>query len=731
MFRLRIVGLVVAALLFLGSFPASGPAATAADRGRVVMVVIDRLDLNDLGGDAFAGIVAQSGLGLMNTNTGGMRNVENTHATIGAGSRIVATGAGFSAFEAAENFERLAAGGEFERRTGGHAPEGSVVHLGIARIWNLSRELPYPAQVGAIGAALHAEGLVTGVLGNADWAGMPRRPAVTIAMDDRGLVDRGIVGDRILTADPLFPGRLRTDYEALFVAFRDLNDVDFLVIDLGDLSRLDEARQLVLPEPLADLRAATLVRSAGFIDRVRQELDPGRDLLLVVSPTPPAANISGRSTLSPLLMIGPDGSGTITSYATRREGIITNMDIAPTVLQFFGLTPSTAVTGRPLVVLPGTPDLAGLQALNNQVVLTHNVRVPIIKGYMTLQLILVVLGVFTVIIREFNVVRRDYLQALLLVGMSFPLAALLLPLLPQPGALQVVLGIVAMTLAIGTAAIAISRKKKIAGLAFLSGTTALFIVGDLLLGAPLQKFSLLSYDPQGGARFYGIGNEYMGVLIGATILTAAVLLSLASRHRKLILSAVGFLFLLTLFVIANPRLGANMGGTITAVLSFLLTMLLFLGVRFTRRLMLAAGAGVLAFLAGLTALDFMRGVEQQSHIGRSARLVFGGDLATGLQEAYHIVERKVAMNVKLLRHTIWSRLFLASLGGLALLFYRPIGRMQAFKRHYPYLFSGLVGIVMASLVTLVFNDSGVVAAATLMIFGAPPLLYFFLEEVKQ
>jgi hypothetical protein len=86
------------------------------------------------------------------------------------------------------------------------------------------------------------------------------------------------------------------------------------------------------------------------------------------------------------------------------------------------------------------------------------------------------------------------------------------------------------------------------------------------------------------------------------------------------------------------------------------------------------------------------------------------------------------MNLRLLRYTIWSRVFLASLGGLILLFYRPTGRMQAFRKQYPYLFQGLVGIVVASVVALIFNDSGVVAAATVMVLGAPPLLYVFLDE---
>lgn len=724
---MRIMGLIAALLLFLSAAPAAAGAEDAP--GRAVMVVIDRLALADLESDAFAGTVAHSALGLMNTNTGGIRNVENTHATIGAGSRIVATSAGFSAFDASEKLNRVPAREEFARRTGVAAPEGGVVHLGIARIWALSRDLPYPVKVGALGTMLREAGLVTGVLGNADWDGVPRRAAVTIAMDHRGLVDRGLVGFETLVADRQFPGGLRTDYDRLFAAFSAYTDVDFLVIDLGDLSRLDEARQHVLPDVLDELRALSVARSGAFVDQVRRELDPTRDLLLIVAPTPPAPHISAGSTLSPVLLAGPSGPGTITSFSTRREGIATNMDLAPTVAAFFGLTPPVEMLGRPLAVLPGTPDLVGLRALNDRLVLTHNVRVPIIKGYMTLQIALVLAVVLTIIIRELRIVRPEDLQAALLVFMGFPLAALLLPLFPQPGAFWVGFGVILLTLAIGVVTVAAARRSPLLAFAGLGGATALAIVADLFMGVPLMKYSLLSYDPLGGARFYGIGNELMGVLVGATIMAAAVSLTLARpRRRPLVLAGAAAFFLVTLYAIANPNLGVNMGGTVTASVSFLVTILLFLGVRFTRRLLLASAGGILLFLAGLTAFEFLRGAEQQSHIGRSARLVFGGDLISAVQEAYHIVQRKVSMNLKLLRYTIWSRVFLASLGGLILLFYRPSGRMQSFREQYPYLFKGLVGIVVASVLALVFNDSGVVAAATVMVLGAPPLLYFFLEE---
>jgi len=58
-----------------------------------------------------------------------------------------------------------------------------------------------------------------------------------------------------------------------------------------------------------------------------------------------------------------------------------------------------------------------------------------------------------------------------------------------------------------------------------------------------------------------------------------------------------------------------------------------------------------------------------------------------------------------------------------------VGVMQSLNARHPELYRGFIGVVIASLLALVFNDSGVVAAATAMIFGAPPLLYLVIRTL--
>src|SRR5690606_1943437 len=122
----------------------------------------------------------------------------------------------------------------------------------------------------------------------------------------------------------------------------------------------------------------------------------------------------------------------------------------------------------------------------------------------------------------------------------------------------------------------------------LSLATAAALVADVTQGAPLIKSSLLGYDPITGARFYGIGNEYMGVLIGTTLVGATGLLDRFPRRSWLRWAILG-LFALVAAVLAAPSLGVNVGGTIAASSGFAATALLLWRGRLTWRAVALAG----------------------------------------------------------------------------------------------------------------------------------------------
>ncbi|HEX6970823.1 MAG TPA: hypothetical protein VF234_01215, partial [Limnochordia bacterium] len=233
---------------------------------------------------------------------------------------------------------------------------------------------------------------------------------------------------------------------------------------------------------------------------------------------------------------------------------------------------------------------------------------------------------------------------------------------------------------------------------------------DLSRGAPWMQRSVLGYDPMGGARYYGIGNEFMGVLIGSTIVAASLALD-RFGHRPLTWLCLACVGGAVGVALGLPTSGANVGGAITACIGFGLTALWLrdrpLTVARAGALLLATGIAVI----GAALWDLFFRPADPSHLGRLARTMVEGGLAPLLE----VAGRKLAMNWTLLRYTIWTRVLLVSAAAMFVLLTRPHPFLERVFAAAPALRRGLKGAIAASFVALLVNDSGVVAAATALI----------------
>jgi hypothetical protein len=236
------------------------------------------------------------------------------------------------------------------------------------------------------------------------------------------------------------------------------------------------------------------------------------------------------------------------------------------------------------------------------------------------------------------------------------------------------------------------------------------------------KSSVLGYDPMAGARYYGVGNEYMGIIIGCSILVCSVVYQM--WPKKLVLWGIGIFLAVQALLISAPGLGANTDGVLTAPAAFLVTLMLMSDIRVSLRNVVIMVSLVGVAVLGLAAFDLNRPPELQSHIGRAANQVLAG----GWREALTIITRKASMNFKLMRYTVWSKVFLAMLAALVILIYRPVGAMSRIKSDYPRLFQGFSGILVGAVVGLIVNDSGIVAAATTSIYMIAPVLLLILSQ---
>ncbi|MGI8803945.1 MAG: hypothetical protein ACR2KV_17580, partial [Solirubrobacteraceae bacterium] len=235
-------------------------------------------------------------------------------------------------------------------------------------------------------------------------------------------------------------------------------------------------------------------------------------------------------------------------------GLVTALDVLPTVLRWIGAPLPGAAHGQP-ITRGGGRDAAGLERLRSRLGVIAGRRWPTIDAFL--------LGWLAVALGGAAGLRRRGLRLALRVG---GLAALWTP-----------------TTVLAAAALAPSRAVEVAvvvGGAFLlalwtdrllpwprgpaapAAAMVLAYTIDLALGSPLTAVSLLGSNPIAGSRFFGVGNELEAAL--PIVLFAGLAAALPQRRsgarEAAIFAAAGLVFTA---VIASGRLGADVGAVFT------------------------------------------------------------------------------------------------------------------------------------------------------------------------
>ena len=74
---------------------------------------------------------------------------------------------------------------------------------------------------------------------------------------------------------------------------------------------------------------------------------------------------------------------------------------------------------------------------------------------------------------------------------------------------------------------------------------------------------------------------------------------------------------------------------------------------------------------------------------------------------------------------------LSSILVMVVLVMKPAGLFRRWQEEYTYLMIGFSANAVGAVVALLVNDSGIVAAATMIIFVAVPMLLFRIQELHE
>lgn len=654
----------------------------AAEQGKFIVVLLDQLSLREVqqfGGPELCKLFSESAAALINVRTEKGIESEYTYTAFGSGSR-----------------------GD-----------------------------RYGAIPGLLGQLLKDHNYTIAAFGNSDYGFEERREVVTIAMDNSGYLFFGDTSHQTLMRDPIFPGQMRTYYQKMESTFRAAySDYDLILLEVGDIARIKTGleRQETTATAADALTRGTLIRFDQLLSAIRETMNPARDRLMLVAPTPdPREEQKGYKLSWVLLHSGDEGQGVLTTATTRRPGLATITDLAPTILNFFRINTPAVMNGRPLRTVGGDHGgLMGLLRRNEEIYRTSTWRPIYVKGFILIQIIVISLATLTFLLR--NRVKEVWWRmtsALLLGIMSIPFIFLIL----SPYQISDFYGYLILTvifIALNVSFCLTVFQNPLSPMIVVVSVTSILLLIDIVRGSPRLASSLLGYCPVIGARFYGIGNEYMGILIGATLIGWTGLLDRFPWLRRWKYSLTPLVFMIVMLMIGFPTLGANFGGILTAMAAFTLTFLLMFEKVKRRRILLISGLFLFLGLSIIIMSDTYGWTGEQSHFGQTVNLL----KEEGATALYNILWRKFSMNLKLLRWTIWTRVLLTFIVVLALLFKRPRGALQELIQEMPHLAAGFIGVLCGSVVTMVVNDSGVVAAATLLFFGVFALLFLVLRKAE-
>jgi hypothetical protein len=265
------------------------------------------------------------------------------------------------------------------------------------------------------------------------------------------------------------------------------------------------------------------------------------------------------------------------------------------------------------------------------------------------------------------------------------------------------------------------------------GVICLFTVAvlgiDVMTGSGLQLETPFGLSVLEAGRFYGIGNEALGIY-GLSGLFGAAWLALVLLHRRARLAASGggqpsrrpavlavaAVGTFAVFASGWPGFGGKVGGTIAMVPCFLLLGMVVAGIKLNwRRALLVAVSG-LALFAVFALISYLVPATGHSDIG-----VFAGNTLHGRSGG--LLLRKINSNLGSLSVNAFSPLIpiVAIVTGLML--WRPawfrLSTMPAAFAAEPLLRPVLGVLWLMPVLGWLANDSGVIVAAAVLPFALP------------
>ena len=715
----KLISLLLSLIVIL-SFSISSIYADTNNKGKVIYLSLNRTSLENLleipiikEKTSNSGYVA-----LMTTKGDGSNTDQKSFASIGSGVRANVLDEDYVKFETLNENEKT----QFEAATG--VKSWAIGNIKINRNINQNTDNGgYGATLGMLGTTLNKNNLKVALLGNSDIKKNDDlkkiRNLALVCMDENGRVQSGNV-DNINKKDDTMPFGISTDYDKLkseTKKYYENNDAIF--VELGDTYRLDEYKNNLNENTYKSMKKKIYQNINDYLKEVF-EMAGKNDTIYIVSEFESNLDYKTKRRLSPVIKFEKDGYGLLESSTTRNSGIVSNIDIGVDIINKFGLK-NELMIGK---VFKNVQDENGIKKVlkdYERIVSINTIRASVVNSYVGIVSASWVIAMIAILFKN-KIPRKEkglgrdqifkVLKELIKLGLIMPLAFLTAPVFQFKTPAGLVSGVLIVTIIYYLIGYFLFRKDDIKQMGFYAFLTIGLIIIDCVIGTPLMKSGIMSYDAINGARYYGVGNEYEGVTIASAVFALAVLLN----YKKISKWLAVVLSLVILITSAMPSMGANVGGAISESVAYLLFILLIFDVKLDLKKIIMIGVATVLVVVAFAGLDFLMGTE--SHLAVFTNQI----IQEGPAAIFNTFGRKIQMNLKLAKSSVWVNILIVSIIIIGALIFKPSGYFKKIHDKYPMIFKGFMASFVGCIVTLLVNDSGIVAASTAAIYILIPII---------
>jgi len=710
------------------SIPKSEATSDKNEVKKAIVLILDEVSLDEILNSNTPNIdilLKNGAIGLMNTRAkSSLSNKGSTYLSLGMGVRTLASTKGGLAFEKNKmypisnsnlNPKYVTASNLYKLYTGKTPPDGEIINIAIGDIYKTALDITPNNHVGLLGDIAKENNLAIGVVGNSDL-NTPAREVTMLAMDENGMIPYGSIGSDLLISDTDILGGIKLDQnKLLYEVERILPNIDMLFIDYGDAARIQKSDQLATNSVRNDQKIKAIERADSFLGMLFKKVDLEKTLFMIIAPNPSREMANkGNFALTPIIMSSINTKkGLLTSNTTHREGLVTNFDFGPTLLNYFGINETKSFIGEPIKILNNENPTQVLLRNQAQYLYLRKYRSVFHWGFIILVGITLV-GFYLPQFTKWKGLSKEFLNYLSLTVITIPLTMMTVSLFGYKSIIFDLLYVFGGALAIAYILNKIFNKNLMI-MAILGLTTSAFILIDIYFVNKLMIISPLGSDAIAGGRFYGIGNDYMGILLGSTLFGLFSLFQLYKINKSTMSIIITF-YMFLVIVGLSPLFGANMGGTLAAMLIALLSLLKIFNKKFSFKKMVLLIIGAIVGIILIATLDTLFN-PNPTHAGKALESLTTG----GLNKFFEIISIKLGQVFWNLIHASWNIILFLQIIVIFLLFRYKNEVLKKAHEKYLILFKGFIVILLGGIAVFLFNDTGTIATALMLIYLFLPL----------